>query len=56
MLDNEKRLNFVELQDEEMYEINGGFPWVPVLIGAGCIVVFGIGVYNGYKDTKDQKK
>lgn len=47
---------FKELSVNEMYDVSGGIPWVAIGIVAGGLVVFGIGVYNGYKDTKDQKK
>ncbi len=51
-MENYKDLGFVEMTDTEMYDTDGGFPWVVV---AGCVVIAGIGIYNGYKDTKDQK-
>jgi lactobin A/cerein 7B family class IIb bacteriocin len=48
---------FSAMSESELSEINGGVaPLVVVLIVVGCAAIFGLGVYNGYKDTKDQKK
>lgn len=48
--------NMVELEETELMEIDGGI--APLLVAGaivGCGCLFGLGVYNGYKDTKDQK-
>ncbi|MDE5583614.1 MAG: class IIb bacteriocin, lactobin A/cerein 7B family [Ruminococcus sp.] len=52
----EKNLYFEELSAVEMQEIDGGLAWFVVAgIVVGCLAIGGLGVYNGYKDTKDQK-
>lgn len=46
--------NFLVLNEQELMLVDGG----SFLIGCavvGCIALFGLGVYNGYKDPKDQK-
>lgn len=46
--------NFLVLNEQELMLVDGG----SFLIGCavvGCIALFGLGVYNGYKDSKDQK-
>ncbi len=49
-----------ELKENELYDINGGFPWVPVLIIGGAVVLFGsalgVGVYNGYNKAENSAK
>lgn len=47
---------FQELDYEELYDIDGGIAWVPVLIAGGVVASALLGVYNGYHDTKDQKR
>lgn len=39
---------FMVMDEEELLDVDGG-----VLVCLGC---FALGAYNGYKDTKDQKK
>lgn len=46
--------NFLDLNEQDLMQVDGG----SFLIGCavvGCIAFFGLGAYNGYKDTKDQK-
>lgn len=38
---------FQELTEEQLVEVDGGIAWVPVIIIGGCVVAFGVGVYNG---------
>ena len=52
-MDNNK---FVELAENEMMDVEAGGVFVGILIGVGCVAALGLGIYNGYKDTKDQKK
>lgn len=47
---------FVTLTTEELEETNAGGAGLVALGVAGCLCVFGLGIYNGYNDTKDQKK
>ncbi|MDO5518383.1 MAG: bacteriocin [Clostridium sp.] len=58
---------FYEINEQEMMEIDGGLVILGITITAALVakavaatVVVGgaaaLGVYNGYKDTKDQKK
>jgi len=42
---------FVEMPMEELRLIDGGFAWVLIGLGAGCIGAFCMGVYNGYKEN-----
>lgn len=46
---------FMVMDEEELLDVDGGAVWlvVGVLVCLGC---FALGAYNGYKDTKDQKK
>lgn len=49
-----------EIQENELYDINGGIAWVPVLIIGGAVVLvgsaLGVGIYNGYKDAANSAK
>lgn len=46
----DKNLGFVEMSEDEMMSVDGGIAgWIIV---GGCILIFGLGVYNGYKDTR----
>lgn len=58
---------FIELNNEEMMDLDGGLIVLGITITtalvvkavAATVVVGGaaaLGIYNGYKDTKDQKK
>lgn len=44
---------FVEISENELLDVEGGNP----ILGAAAagVAVFGLGVYNGYMDTKDAK-
>lgn len=44
-----KNLAFVELNDNELQEIDGGVAWALIALGVLCAGAFGIGVYNGFK-------
>lgn len=46
-----KESNFKEISVEELENIDGGFAWVLIGLGAGCIGAFCMGVYNGYKEN-----
>ena len=47
---------FTTLTETELEEIDGGGPLLIAFgIGFACGTLFSLGVYNGYKDTKDQK-
>ena len=41
--------------EEELYETDGGVPGLIIGAAAAGVAVFGLGVYNGYMDTKDAK-
>ena len=44
------------MSDAELLQIDGGLAWWAVtLIVIGCCSAFGLGVYNGYKDTSSGK-
>ncbi len=43
---------FVEMTNSDLEETNAG-AWYYIVAG---VVVVCVGIYNGYKDTKDQKK
>lgn len=47
--------NFLDLNEQDLMQVDGGSFLVGCAV-VGCIGLFGLGVYNGYKDTKDQKK
>lgn len=42
---------FSTVSEKELVEVNGGGPVIVIAI----ICIIALGVYNGYKDTKDQK-
>lgn len=47
---------FMVMDEEELLDVDGGAVWLVVggvLVCLGCLA---LGAYNGYKDTKDQKK
>ena len=44
-------LGVQELNAREIREVTGGIAWIPILLIAGLVVAFGIGVYNGYKSA-----
>lgn len=46
---------FTTLTESELEETNAGGVVLVGLAVVGCLAVVGLGVYNGYKDTKDQK-
>ncbi len=43
------------MSNDELLQINGGGWLIVTGIVIGCCVCFGLGVYNGYKDTKSGK-
>lgn len=49
-----KKMNLVELSNEEAREIDGG--WVWVVVGVVAVAIFAVGAYNGYKDTEQADK
>ena len=49
--------NYLEYFDEEeLLDVDGGAVWLVVGGVLVCLGCFALGAYNGYKDTKDQKK
>lgn len=44
---------FMVMDEEELLDVDGGAVW---LVVGGVLVCLALGAYNGYKDTKDQKK
>lgn len=52
----EQKNQFITLSGEELCDIDGGIAWVAVGIVLAGTALFGLGIYNGYKDTKDSKK
>lgn len=44
-------LEVKELSLREKKEVEGGFPWVPVII---LVAAFAAGVYEGYQEAKDE--
>ena len=55
MIYDEKKLT--PMSTSELMETNGGVgPIAVTLIVLGCCGILGLGIYNGYQDTKDQKK
>ena len=51
---------FMVMDEEELLDVDGGAVWLGGGGGGGgvlvCLGCFALGAYNGYKDTKDQKK
>ena len=45
---NEK---FNELNNEELYNLDGGVPVPLIIFGAGCVISGDIGAVNGYCDA-----
>lgn len=45
---------FKEMDANELELTNGGVPWVPILIIGGGALALGLGIYNGYKSTRQQ--
>lgn len=44
---------FENLSSVEEQEIDGGLAWFVIAgIAVGCCAIFGLGAYNGYKDTR----
>ena len=52
----EPKKEFITLSRDELCDIDGGIAWVAIGIVVAGAAIFGVGVYNGYKDTKDSKK
>lgn len=46
--------NFLDLNEQDLMQVDGGSFLVGCAV-VGCIALFGLGVYNGYKDPKNQK-
>lgn len=47
---------FMVMDEEELLDFDGGAVWLVVGGVLVCLGCFALGAYNGYKDTKDQKK
>ncbi len=47
---------FMVMDEEELLDVDGGAVWLVVGGVLVCLGCFALGAYNGYKDTKDQKK
>ena len=47
---------FMVMDEEELLDVDGGAVWLVVSGVLVCLGCFALGAYNGYKDTKDQKK
>ena len=46
----------MDMDEEELLDVDGGAVWLVVGGVLVCLGCFALGAYNGYKDTKDQKK
>lgn len=47
---------FMVMDEEELLDVDGGAVWLVVGGVLVCLGCFALGEYNGYKDTKDQRK
>ena len=46
-------LNVVELEDEELREINGGFPWAAVIVGGAFVVGVVVGFLKEGRESQE---
>ena len=47
---------FMVMDEEGLLDVDGGAVWLVVGGVLVCLGCFALGAYNGYKDTKEQKK
>ena len=42
--------NYIDIEEQELLNINGGFTWVPVLKVVGTLAIAAVAAYCGHKD------